>query len=116
MTAPADSPAPDEPIQASYEVWETLRIASSGESRAGLLDAVGFILVGVAIVFAVAASSILNASASLEDEGTGLIVLFAVGAALPWLVAAALLLGFGALVRNSSRSLAIQVVSSPLSE
>ena len=100
----------------SYEVWDALRVAGSGESRATFLDVIGYSLVGLAFGSAVGFWWLLGAATSFEGESAPIIAFLAVLSAAPWLVAAAFFLGFSALVRNSSRALTIAAVSSPLND
>ncbi len=89
-----------------YYLWESQRIASRGESRAGSLDFFGYIVSGLAALVVLGAFL-----AAVNDELTTdervVVILGACGAIFGLVAIAAIFFGFGALVRNSSRSLAI---------
>ena len=103
-------------VGTSYEVWDALRVANAGESRAAFLGGIGFALLGIAVASAVAVGAILTTASRFDEQSFVIIVVLSVSASLPWLLAAAFFLGFSALVRNSSRLLTIVAVSSPLND
>ena len=93
-----------------YYLWESRRIARQGLSRAGLLDFFGYLVVifAVLVVF-VSFLALANANADngLTSDERMFVVLGTLGSVLALILAAAIFFGFGALVRNSSRHLAI---------
>ena len=91
-----------------FYLWDARRIASRGESRASLLDFFGYLVAGVAGLVALGILlTVLGAGDELTSAGRVWVVLSALGSVLALTALTALLLGFGALVRNSSRSLSI---------
>jgi hypothetical protein len=89
-------------------LFESRRIACRGEARAATLDLFGYLsMIGAVIVAVGAFVAVENSSDELTTGERAIAVFGAIGSALAMVVVAALFFGFGALVRNSSRSLAI---------
>jgi len=101
--------------QTTHYVWETLRVAQQGEARASTLDVVGWLLIGAAVVVALAATVVLATyDGDYSDTVRATVALSAVGAFGGLLVGGTFFFGFAALVRNSSRSLTIDTLDSSL--
>lgn len=106
---PAGTPRPD---QAGKDIdffdWESLQIARRGEARAGNLDFFAYVVVALACLTMVGAACVaFGGDLDLGRDGKVLLALGTAGSVLSLGGLAALLLGFSALVRNSSRGLRI---------
>lgn len=91
-----------------------MEIARSGESKANSLESIGWITVGVAVLFLV--GGVAAAIASDEPTDRAELIIASVAVTLGSLISAAVFLGFASLVRASSRSLAVQVMGSSLND
>ncbi len=89
-------------------LWESRRVARRGESRAGNLDFFGYLVSGLAgLIVLTTLLAVVNTEDTLTADERVVIVLGACGSVLALVAIAAMFFGFGALVRNTSRSLAI---------
>ena len=90
------------------DLWESRRIAHRHETRAATLDFFGVLASGLAGLVALGTVvAVLAADDQLEHSTKVMLALSASGGVLALIAVAAVFFGFGAVVRNTSRSLAI---------
>lgn len=99
-------------VDSDFYLWESRRLARRGEARAATLDFFGHLVSGLATLIALGAALAVAASDDTMTTDERLAVAVGAGGSVLALIAiAAMLLGLGALVRNSSRSLSIAAAS-----
>jgi hypothetical protein len=96
-------------------VAETIQIGRQGESRARYLEWAGTLAVVLAFLNA-AAGIVIVVAVDNEDIADSAIILWTAVSTGWALLVAAVFFGFSSLVRNSSRSLSIQALTSSLDE
>ncbi len=95
-------------ILSDLYLWESRRVAHRHETRAATLDFFGVLASGLAGLVALGTVvAVLAADVQLEHSTKVLLALSASGGVLALVAVAAVFFGFGAVVRNTSRSLAI---------
>lgn len=92
----------------------TMAIAHAGIGRAKLLDAIASALLVVGVLAVVVVTWAATGIDDMTEAEQWLAILGGVSAALVCFVGAIGIFGFGALVRNSSRSLELQALESSL--
>ncbi len=91
-----------------FYLWESRRIAHRHETRAATLDFFGVLTSGLAGLVALGTIvAVLAADDQLEHDTKVVLALSASGGVLALIAVAAVFFGFGAVVRNTSRILAI---------
>lgn len=98
-------------------IIESIRISNRGESRANLLDSIGWVFLVLGVLVGVGAAVVL---ATQSDDTVGAervqAVLLLAGIMFGYLIVIAVFFGFAALVRNTSRMLSLQAIDSGLND
>lgn len=94
-------------------VRDTMMLANRGEGRARNLEMVGWALTVIAfLAFVASASIVIGGGDTITDAQRTIAVLSGAGSTIGCLTLAAIFLGFGTLVRNSSRALELAALDS----
>ena len=95
-------------------VVDALTIARKGEGRARNLDLIGLFVVSIGVLATVLAVSVALIGEGLDGAERLDRIYAAIAMFLSTFVTGAIFLGFGALVRNSSRQLSVSVLSTAI--